>query len=1046
MTKNVTRYLKTGALFLLLVTAVTNLKAQWTELGTSSTSVNNSSIFSITTDANGNLYAGGFSSSGSLKYYATQWNGTSWSIMGSNSSFNQPIYSMTTDAIGNVYAAGNFSNSNSKYYVAKWNGSSWSELGGANTSTFNASIKSITTDLNGNVYAAGVFGNANNKEYVAKWDGSSWSELGGTNTSTFNQTIAAITTDKNGNVYATGAFTNGSGNNYVAEWNGSSWAELGGYTFKSSINCLTTDANGNLYAGGYNNDVNNSYNIVSKWNGSSWSQLGTTGISSNFFPNSGISSITSDKSGNIFASWVFFDFSTFSGSNYVSKWDGNSWSILGTSSTFNSSINSITTDAGGNLYASGAFTDGNSNRYVAKYSAPITYTWVSASSTAWNTANNWSPASVPTSADNVIIPSNASVQPRLSVNTTINNIEIDGSSILFLKGLNLTVNGVLSGTGTIQTSSSSSTLTLANSSNNTIGSLLNPSILTTLTISGPLTVTKRVYNSGPFVTGGNLTLASTCYVDGNQTYSANFSGNVTVQHTIPQGFKAFRCLGVPLSGAGTIASTWGPQLVSGTSVYQYGSSGVTTVATSSNLQPKLGYEVLIDASAGAKTLSATGTLLTGDQTITLNATSGTWNFIANPYQSQVDFSLLTMSGLYQGFYYLDPNAQVNSYLAWSWYSTGTGVSNIYSPSQLNGYIQPGQAFWVCSNAANPSLKFTETAKLNTGTQTAIFGAAAPLNRIATGLFANGKNVDGAVAVFNNNFSKTMGQEDGPKISNQGENITFVVANADVSANGWTLPAATDELPMHLYNLKTNTAYTLQLDASQFVGNGLSAYIKDKVLGTQTLLAGNSNLVAFTTTTDTAAYSNRFSIVFGAGALPVRSIAVTATDLANKQIAIKWTAVGESNVASYKVERSVDGKNFTSLATISPSTSHNYSFVDATIPSGAGVYYRIKATDNTGAVSYSNVAKLTTYDLRLTTLTVSPNPLVTKTFKVGLGNSGKYNLNLVDVLGKTVYTTTLNHTEGTLNNVTLNSKLAAGSYTLKATAENGTIETTQVIIK
>ena len=64
----------------------------------------------------------------------------------------------------------------------------------------------------------------------------------------------------------------------------------------------------------------------------------------------------------------------------------------------------------------------------------------------------------------------------------------------------------------------------------------------------------------------------------------------------------------------------------------------------------------------------------------------------------------------------------------------------------------------------------------------------------------------------------------------------------------------------------------------------------------------------------------------------------------------------------------------------------------------------------------------------------------------MGNSGKYNLNLVDVLGKTVYTTTLNHTEGTLDNVTLNSKLAAGSYTLKATAENGTIETTQVIIK
>ena len=402
--------------------------------------------------------------------------------------------------------------------------------------------------------------------------------------------------------------------------------------------------------------------------------------------------------------------------------------------------------------------------------------------------------------------------------------------------------------------------------------------------------------------------------------------------------------------------------------------------------------------------------------------------------------------MYNGYWYFNPKTFYNGYLEYNYYGTDLGSSNIYSGNPASEYLQPGQAFFVCSNTSGtPSLTFTESSKNNSNAQLSIFGTTTPLNRIATGLFTAGKNIDGAVVVFNSKFSNTVGQEDGLKINNHGENLTFNVSGKDLCANGWSLPKATDELLLHLYNLNTNTAYTLLLGASQFSGNGLSAYIKDNVLGTQTLLAGDSNIVAFTTTTDTAAYSNRYSIVFGASALPVKSISLTATELANKQVSVKWTTEGESNVSSYKVERSTDGTTFTDLATVSPATSHNYSYIDASTPTGAGAYYRIKAIDNVGAISYSNIAKLTTYDLGL--ITVAPNPVTGNSFKLGLVTTGKYTVSLVDKLGQTVYTTTVNHTAAaTMESIALNKQLPAGSYTVKAIDEGGKVSTTQIIIK
>ena len=510
------------------------------------------------------------------------------------------------------------------------------------------------------------------------------------------------------------------------------------------------------------------------------------------------------------------------------------------------------------------------------------------------------------------------------------------------------------------------------------------------------------------------------------SFTYNFSGN-----------KAFRDLGAVLTNVNT-------SQFNSSKVYAY--TNGTWAAYSGVMTPGKGYRILVDGTA-TPTITTTGdAVLTGNQSLTINGGQDKFSFIANPYQAQVDFTAVTKSGLYNGYWYFNPKQFVNGYLQYNYYGSNLGASNIYSGNAASQYLQAGQGFFVCSNTSGtPSFTFTEASKYAGAAPISVFGVSAPLNRIATGLFKNGSNIDGAVTVFNNSFYNSMASEDGLKMNNAGENLTFTVAGNDLCANGWSMPSATDQLPMHLYNLTPNTAYTIKLDASQFKGNGLSAYLQDNVLNTKTLLTGTDNEVTFTTGSDATTDANRYTIVFGVSPLPVKSISLTATILSNSQVSVKWTTVGESNIANYKVERSTDGTNFTALATVAAGVI-SYSYQDATSLKDAVFYYRIKATDNLGVVGYSKVAKVQ-LSVRSKQLSVYPNPVVNNTFNLSFVGAGKYTVSLVDALGKTVYTTIVNHfTATTVESIALNTKLATGNYTVKAVDDKGNVLTTQVVIK
>ena len=182
-----------------------------------------------------------------------------------------------------MYAGGEFTNAggSAAINIAQWNGSSWSALGsgiGDEHSSVSALAVSGST-----LYAGGFFTKAGsaNATNIAQWNGSSWTALGSGMAGGGFPSVSALAVSGS-TLYAGGDFTTagGSAANYIAQWNGSSWSALGsgmsvGYGYGTSVEALAVSGS-TLYAGGYFTTAGGSVaNYIAQWNGSSWSALGS---------------------------------------------------------------------------------------------------------------------------------------------------------------------------------------------------------------------------------------------------------------------------------------------------------------------------------------------------------------------------------------------------------------------------------------------------------------------------------------------------------------------------------------------------------------------------------------------------------------------------------------------------------------------------------------------------------------------------------------------------------------------------------------------------
>jgi hypothetical protein len=293
--------------------------------------------------------------------------------------------------------------------------------------------------------------------------------------------------------------------------------------------------------------------------------------------------------------------------------------------------------------------------------------------------------------------------------------------------------------------------------------------------------------------------------------------------------------------------------------------------------------------------------------------------------------------------------------------------------------------------------------------------------------------DGNCIDYDPSYSDLNDVLDVHKNYNFGENLGLSSNNVDLVVERRTLPTETDTIFYSMSGLK-RISYRLDFKAKDLGSTGLTAVLEDGYLNTSTPVSLDG-LTSYSFAVDANAASsstNRFRIVFRPQTpLPVTVTEVRASAM-NSRVAVEWTVTNQINLREYRVERSADGRSFTSIGTVAArnttAASTGYRFDDAQALSGWN-YYRIQCVDNDGRFKYTTVVKVM-MGKAAGSITVFPNPVEGSTMNLQLVNqpASRYTLRMLSTEGRVVMTQTLDHSGGSAaKQIALPALLANGQY-------------------
>lgn len=195
-----------------------------------------------------------------------------------------------------------------------------------------------------------------------------------------------------------------------------------------------------------------------------------------------------------------------------------------------------------------------------------------------------------------------------------------------------------------------------------------------------------------------------------------------------------------------------------------------------------------------------------------------------------------------------------------------------------------------------------------------------------------------------------------------------------------------------------------------------------------------NLAANTVTVSGVGTFSPWTLVLPVSPLPVKFVEFSANRL-DKECLLKWSTSNELNCNSFEIQRSVDGKLFTTIGIAHPiknsSNFNQYSFIDEQ-PLGGVSYYRIAAIEEGNTISYSSMKSLV-FEINNSIFSVSPNPTTNNNINIyfqELG-SGTVTLKIFNMLGREVFSINYETENGRLNTqLNVASQLEQGPYMIE----------------
>lgn len=744
-----------------------------------------------------------------------------------------------------------------------------------------------------------------------------------------------------------------------------------------------------------------------------------------------------------------------------------------------------------NLTADGSYrvvatsTSTNCNSYMSA-SAIVTVNplWLGITSD-WNNTANWCDNVIPPTNANIIISGSAVNMPILPGNIEVNNLELtEANKSIDLGGRILTVNGAISGSGSVKGSSTSSmiingsgnmgSLRMDQTTVGTTNALQNLTLnIGTGTVSDVLQLTNALnvvgtvtLTNGTLTTNNNLTLVSSASGTARIATiaaTANITGNVTSQRYVPAVTRRYRMLSpntasftyndvkddVFITGTGGVTNGFDASTPNSASIFTYEetvaggrgwkavtninhtlSSGRGAIVFVRGDRTLTNWYTLPFPAQNQVTIDFVGEVNKGNispaitYTSTGDATADGWNLVGNPYPSQIDWSLVTKSNLNAFVYTLNPST--NGYVA----TSGSTV------------IASGQAFFVQANASNPTITFTESCKTS-GAGTSYFKtSAAPLTvqMIQDSINSDIAWLDFAVGA-SNNYSPA---EDALKFSNSSINMGFRANPNNTAIQINTVPFLANIADTFvIFANASSRSYTLEFSNFTEVPLSKSILLRDLFTNTITDLRLQSTYT-FAINGNAASQGNRFELIFiNNSALPVEFVAVNAI-IKSKDAIVTWATASEKNNEKFIIERSFNNEVFDAVGTVkginNTDVKQTYLFTDlqateaAKAANSQAIYYRIKQVDFSGKYSYSNVAVVALDNNNTTTdnsIALFPNPANIYTTISSNSQLALNQVTIVDIAGKVV-----KQVDATSNKITINiSDLNHGIYFVKTADGN-----------
>ena len=759
--------------------------------------------------------------------------------------------------------------------------------------------------------------------------------------------------------------------------------------------------------------------------------------------------------------------------------------VAGGTNTGLTSLTDLSSSAANGTLANFALIGSTSNWVT---STAFGNTWIGTASTTFNTAANWSFGTIPLATDNIYIPSGVSNMPIVAGTQSINNLDMQSGASLTVTG-NLKIAGSITNAGTLTATSGtvelngSSAQTIAANTfasntvqNLTINNSAGVSLGGALTVTGVLTPT-----AGVLTTGGNLTLASNAtgtasiaagtgtYLSGTvnvQRYSQAQRGYRTFAHpytttqSVRQLVDNFQITGLTTTSS-SLSGTYGTTTGNPSIFYYDGTkpAGTTAVlgriynADSLNWPVGKGLYAFVrgngnEGTGGSYASSGgapsplvldvkSGNINQGNVTVNLTPyTVGADNYtlVGNPYPCPINLSGVTGISSFGTIYLYNPV-----------YSAGatTLVRGGFESTNSNNIVIPSMGcFYIQSTASTPSsITFHESDKITSGTPNyTVFGSGnQPQPKLELQLStADGFMDKTTVALDNTSSNSATDFHDAAKLGNSLVNFYSLSSDNKALAIDYRDNLNT-AIPLSIQTTNT-TNYTISLSELIDLPN-TQVVLKDKLLKTETVLSKVGDGYSFDITADTASKGdNRFEIgLLGTTVLPVQIADITAQLQANKTVAVNWTSSTEVNLASYKVQRSKDGSNFTTVSTVAAKGASAYNYTDDLSTAGilpSIIYYRLEAVDKDGSKTYSKVVSCQ-LSVASKAISIYPNPVQATLYaQVTVTKAGAAQLRVVDAQGKVVATQKTQLAIGTTSISIPAAQLAAGNYVLEIDSADG----------